>query len=265
MTFPRLQLFEFNDLSASPRFIRDTVVESLSNTLAWGGMLSGLVDPLDQFLKRAGTRDILDIGAGAGGPAAILVREFMKQGREPPRFLLTDLHPRPEKWAALREQLPGAIDFVATPVDATAVPAELARGRVRTIVNVFHHFPPSLAAAILRSATRDGRGVFIAEAFERTPWGFVRMWPFGVPALLANPFLTRSDRIAKAVSTYALPLVLGVGLWDGFVSTMRIHSEAELRAMAAPLGADREWSYGNFTVPFGGKGYWFASATDDAS
>ena len=252
-----MQLFEFNDLSSVPAAVRDTIVESLSRAISWGGILSGLVDPLDDFLTRAGTNKVLDIGSGAGGPAEILVREFRARGRTPPRFLLTDLHPRAHVWVDLRDQHPGAIDFETDSVDATHIPADLAQGRVRTIINVLHHFPPDLARAVLLDAARHGRGVFVAEAFERTPLGFVSMWPAGLPALLLNPVLSKRDRLAKAALTYFTPAALAISLWDGLVSTLRIYSEDDLRAMVAPLGEAFVWHYGHFTYPVGGRGYWF--------
>jgi hypothetical protein len=257
MPLPRLQLFEFNDLDRVPAAVRDTVVESLSRTLRWGRILAGLVDPLDEFLTRAGTREVLDIGAGAGGPAEVLVEEFRRKGKTAPRFLLTDLHPHSEAWSVLRDRHPDSIDFVPESVDATGIPAEIARGRVRTIINVFHHFPPELAREILLDAARAGRGVFVAEAFDRNPMGFVTMWPAGLPALFLNPVLAKRDRIAKAALTYFSPAAAAIGLWDGFVSTMRVYSEPELRAMVAPLGDSFVWRYGHFEYLFGGRGYWF--------
>ncbi len=72
-----------------------------------------------------------------------------------------------------------------------------------------------------------------------------------------TPLLSSRDRLAKAILTYATPIVLGVSLWDGLVSTMRTYSRADLEAMVAPLGGDFTWTYGTYTFPVGGKGYYF--------
>src|SRR4051812_24137530 len=114
---PRLQLFEFNDLAFMPAAVRDTIVESLSRTLVWGRMLRGLAEPFAAFLTAAGTDEVLDIGAGAGGPATVLKAELARAGHRPPRFLLSDLHPRVEVWRDT------GLDYVAEPVDATHIPA----------------------------------------------------------------------------------------------------------------------------------------------
>jgi hypothetical protein len=47
-------------------------IEQMSRTRAWGRMLRGLAAPFAEFLDRAGPREVLDIGAGAGGPARLL-------------------------------------------------------------------------------------------------------------------------------------------------------------------------------------------------
>ncbi len=262
MRWPRFQLFEFNDLGRVPPAARDTVVESLSRTLEWGRILDGLVDPFIEFLRASGAREVLDLGAGAGGPARILAGAIARKGHDVPRFVLTDLHPRVEAWRRAREAHP-AIDFEPSPVDATNVPETLARGRARTLINVFHHFPPSLAAAVLADAVRPGpsasgsRGVFVAEGFERHPSQFANFAVAGVPALLLNPLLSERDRIAKAALTYLSPAALGMAIWDGVVSTLRVYEEEELRAMVAPFGGHFRWTYGNYRYFPHGTGYYF--------
>src|SRR5262245_45599 len=141
-TLPRVQLFEFNDAPWAPAVLRDTIVDTLSQTLEWGRVLGELVEPFEAFLAAGGVREVLDLGAGAGGPARILASEIARSGRTPPRFVLTDLHPREDAWAALHAAHPEAIDFVAEPVDATRIPARIGAGKARMIINAFHHFPP---------------------------------------------------------------------------------------------------------------------------
>ena len=115
----------------------------------------------------------------------------------------------------------------------------------------------ALAQAILDDAVAGARGVFIAEAFERNPLAFLSFAPAGALALAANPLLAKKDRLAKALLTWATPITLAAGTFDGLVSTMRIYSEADLRAMVARHGARFRWTYGTYRYPFGGKGYYF--------
>jgi hypothetical protein len=158
VTARRRHLFEFNDSPWVPVALRESIIESLSRTLAWGRILQGLVPPFRDFLARAGVREVLDLCSGAGGPAAVLADELARAGAPPPSFLLTDLQPHPAAWSRLRESRPGVVDFVAEPVDATRIPADLARGRARVIVNALHHFEPDVAGAILRGASDASPG-----------------------------------------------------------------------------------------------------------
>lgn len=257
MALPRLQLFEFNDSPWAPRAVRDTVIEALSRTLRWGHLLAGLVAPFAGFVERAAVDEVLDVCSGAGGPVAILVEELRRHGRTPPRFLLTDLNPQIDAWTALRSRFPDDVDFVAAPVDATAITRDVARGRARVIINSFHHFSPALAQSILRDAVEGSAGIFIAEPFDRNPLRFGSFMPVGLLALAANPLLSSRDRVAKALMTWATPIIAGVSLWDGVVSTLRVYSREELEQMVAPLGDRFTWSWGRYDFPFGGNGYYF--------
>jgi hypothetical protein len=256
MRLPRLQLFEFNDLPQVPAPLRDTIVETLGRALRWGRMLEGLVPPLRRFLDEAGTGEVVDLCAGAGGPATILAGELAKTGGGV-RLLLTDLFPRVEDWEAARAAHPAAIDFVAEPVDATALPPAIGDGRARTVINAFHHFPPALAQAILRDAVATSRGVFVSEAFGRNPLEFAAFGPAALPALAAAPLLTRRDRLAKALLTWASPVALLAGTWDGLVSTLRIYEEDDIRAMVAGFGDGWRWEFGTYPYWPGGRGRYF--------
>jgi hypothetical protein len=258
LALPRAQLFEFNDAPWAPEALRETIVEALSRTLAWGRILESLVGPFEEFLAETGAREVLDLCSGAGGPAAILSEEIARAGGTPPRFLLTDLNPHPQAWQRIKHAHPENIDYVSTSVDATNIPEGLGRGRARVIINALHHFPPSLAGEIVRGACAGSPGVFIAEGFERNPLRFAAFARAGVPALYANPILSPRRKLAKAAITWAAPLALAAAVWDGLVSTLRVYTEAELREMVAPLGDAFEWTYGTYDFAPGGRGYYFA-------
>lgn len=256
-SLPRAQLFEWNDLPWAPAALRDSIVESLSRTLRWGRMLQGLVPPFREFLAASGATEVLDLCAGAGGPARVLADELQRAGSPSPRFLLTDLFPHVEAWSAARAEQPGVIDFEGSPVDATRIPPALSGGRARMMINSFHHFPPDLARAILADAVRGSSGIFISEAFDRNPLRFLPFVPVGVAALAANPVLTSRARLQKALLTWATPVALAACGWDGFVSTLRVYSEAELREMVGGEAGEFRWVYGQYRYSMGGRGYYF--------
>ena len=254
MALPRLQLFEFNDAPWAPAVLRDTLVESLSRAIRWGGLLEGLVSPLARCLEAAGTSQVLDLCAGAGGPAAVLSAAMARRGHEV-HFLMSDLFPATAQWEALRSE---RLDFVPQPVDATRIPPEVGAGRVRVIINALHHFPPPLARQTLRALCDGAPGVFVAENLVRNPLSFLAMAPVGIAALLATPVLAKDRRLARAALAWLTPVALAASAWDGTVSAMRMHQPEELQEMVADLPG-WTWSSGTFAHSAGlGSGTWFS-------
>ncbi|MGC4114666.1 MAG: class I SAM-dependent methyltransferase [Myxococcales bacterium] len=256
LQLPRLQLFEFIDAAWAPAALRDSMVEALGGALERAHILDGLVAPFLEFLDRGGTPEVLDLGSGSGAPARILVEAFRAAGHLPPRILLSDLHPRLEPWERARAALPEALDFVPAPVDATHLPASLAEARVCSLINVLHHLPPDLARSVLEEVARVGRGLFVAECFERNP---VRFLPFvrpGIESLLRTPLASPAQRTARVVLTWATPASMLASAWDGLVSSMRIHEIEDLRRMTSGIA---HWEFGSGYFRHGafGRGFFF--------
>ena len=154
MSLPRLGLFEFNDSAWVPRPLREVLIETLSRTLSWGGLLRGLVRPFEDFVASAWVPEVLDLASGAGGPARILVGEVLRAGRTPPRFLLTDLHPHAESWVEARAERPALINFVTEPVDATRITQ---RPRERASEGDDQRLPSPATRSRARGPRRCGR------------------------------------------------------------------------------------------------------------
>lgn len=256
MSLPRLQLFEFNDAPWAPALLRETLVEALSRTLRWGHMLDGLVAPLARCLQAAGTAKVLDLAAGAGGPAEVLCSAMTERGHDV-HFLMSDLYPAISQWEALCAKSP-RLGFVPEPVDATSIPPQLGEGRVRVIINALHHFPPEIARQVLRGACENAPGVFIAEGLVRNPLSFAAMGPVGLAALLATPVLAKDRFASRAALTWLSPVALAASVWDGTVSSMRTYLPEELREMVADLDG-WTWTSGEYSHSKGlGSGGWFS-------
>lgn len=257
MALPRLQLFEFNDAPFAPKALQQTIISALSRTLRWGRMLDGLVEPFSEFLAASGTTEVLELAAGAGEPAAVLVEAMQQQRRAAPSITLTDLLPHPGAWRALAARHPQHLAFVPEPVDATHIDPALGRGRARVIINAFHHFPPALAQQVLLGMAKDAPGVFISEGLVRNPLSFAAMTPWGIPSLLADPLLAPESNVTRAALTWLSPVALLASAWDGTVSTLRCYTHEELRRFAAPLGDGWRWEFGTYRVGSFGQGSWF--------
>jgi hypothetical protein len=236
----RIHAFEFNDVAACPAFVRDSVVEILGHGLTaldFGGVIA---PSFSRFVQQARVSAVLDLASGTGVPARLICDAL---GEAAPSFWLSDIYPNAP---ALREAVaahPAKLEACMTPVDATAVPRDVAHD-ARTIINAFHHFRPALAHAVLADAIAQRKAVFIYEGFPRQLRRLAATMPAMGPCVWLNPFRSRRARLLKGLFTYLLPVIPLVSLWDAVVSVLRIYSEPELRALAeAAGGSDYHWAY----------------------
>lgn len=253
----RHQLFEFNDTPQVPDFIQEAILETLGEVLDRGRIIDALFPHFAKFAADSGVDELLDLGAGSARVARILARSLAAAGMETPRIVLTDLHPRPALWESVEAASGGRITSVRSPVDALAIPADVSRGRGRMIINAIHHFPPELVRGVLADTVRSGAPIFLAEGFDRELSGFLPFARLGTGLLLTNPLRARRRRIARAICTWVVPVIPVAAVWDGLVSTARVHTLDELHAMARSIAPSWRWEGGDYTFPAGGRGIWF--------
>jgi hypothetical protein len=242
----RLHLFEIEDQAWCPAPLRDAATAYLEQVVRLSGQARLLVPKLREALEAAGTRHLVDLGAGGGGPLPILLEELREQGVHA-TATLTDLYPNRTRFARVAAESGGAIDFVAEPVDATAMPPEL-RG-VRTLFNAFHHFRPGLARSILQAAVRDRSPIAIFELVGREPAAIVGILFSWIAVLLVMPTI-RPVRVSWLLLTYLVPLIPVLVVWDGLVSCLRVYSPAELESLVAQLedGDSFRWDIGRIRL-----------------
>jgi hypothetical protein len=245
MTLPRLQLFEFEDFPWFPAIIRDLATDYLHFMETRFALHRAVVPVLRTALETTATTTVVDLCSGGGGPVLALYQAFAADGTTL-RFILTDKYPNLpafRRLTAAHEK----ISAVTTPVDAAAVPRELAG--FRTVFNAFHHFSPLVARAVLQSAVAARQPIGIFEIPERA---MITMLPLLFTPLfvaLATPFI-RPFRWRRLLWTYLLPLVPLTCWWDGLVSQWRAYSVAELERLAEGLGDTRyEWRAGRVALP----------------
>jgi len=228
----RLHLFELEDQAWFPATIRDLATDYLHFMQNAGALHRGLLPFVEEAMQAARTTHIVDLCSGGSGPIPAIVRDLQKKG-VPVTATLTDLYPNVPALERVAAASRGAIDFVARPVDARAVPKDL-RG-LRTLFNGFHHFRPADARTILRDAATAGQPIAIFEMSRRSV--SMILWIFLVPlfVLLTTPFM-RPFKWKRLFWTYVIPLVPLTCFWDGLVSQLRAYSIPELRAMAAAAG-----------------------------
>ncbi len=253
----RRQVFEFNDQPWLPEPLRESITEILSRGGRWGRFFDGVAPVFHDFLQKAGSDRVLDLCSGAGEPISVLLDSLSAVGLPLPRVVMSDLFPNRGALARVAARYPDHVFFEPKPVDATRVPPHLARP-VRTIINALHHFDEPTVRDIMMDCVRTRASIFVLEAFPRDLVLALRALPALMAAGLANPFLATKHRGTKALLTFAIPATLTLGLFDYFVSVIRVYEGHELERIGTSLTSkDYQWSHGEVTFPLGGKSMYF--------
>jgi hypothetical protein len=244
---PRVHLFELEDQRWFPNVLRDLATDYLHFVERRLALHRPAVPLLADLLRTTGASRVVDLCSGGSGPVPELRAALADEGLDV-HFTLTDFYPNLDAFEAAAARAPGAIAFVAEPVDARAVPARL-KG-VRTIFNAFHHFSPDDARAVLANAANAREPVAVFEISDRR---------LGVllPSLILTPLLVlattpfiRPLGWRRLLWTYLIPLVPLTCWWDGAVSQLRAYSPEELEQIADTAGATGfSWKAGR--VPIG--------------
>ncbi len=229
----RLHLLEIEDQPWCPAVLRDAATDFLQFMIVVTDTYLPAVPLLRSALERAGTRQVVDLCSGGGGPWASLLPR-LDTPDEPVQVRLTDRYPNQEAFERARERTGGRLAVHPDPVDATALPAGLTG--FRTLFTAFHHFRPEAARAILADAVRGGQGIGVFEATQRSAASLFATALSPLLVLLVTPFI-RPFRWSRLLFTYLIPLVPLLVLFDGLVSCLRTYTPRELRAMADSLDA----------------------------
>ncbi|MVN78753.1 class I SAM-dependent methyltransferase [Hymenobacter sp. HMF4947] len=228
----RLHLFEFEDQPWFPAVLRTGQMDYLRFMISGLGIYRPVAPLLAAALRDTQQNQLLELGAGAGGGTETVLAALRQQPPTPAglHLLLTDLYPQPTAWADVARRTAGAIRGHAAPVNALAVPTDLAGFRV--LFSAFHHFAPPQAEALLRDAVASGAGIGVFEGAAKS-WLEIGLALTVLPVaqLLLTPFF-RPFRLSRLVFTYLLPLIPLTTIWDGVVSILRMYPPAELRALA---------------------------------
>jgi hypothetical protein len=232
----RLQLFEIADQSWCPSFIRRAVTVFLATVASRTGIYLPTRDVLKRALERATTNAIVVVCAGSGGGIRDVAGAFSSAAR----IVLTDLAPD----TSFPSGSP-AITYDPRSIDARDIPADLKGARV--FYGSFHHFAPADARAILEAAVRANEPIAIFEATERSLRGIVVCLLIPILVLIMMIWV-RPVRMLWLVSTYLIPILPAVIVWDGVVSSLRSYTQEEMRVFVEPLKS-YQWDVGILLGP----------------
>ena len=241
----RRQLVEIEDLPWCPRPIRDGGTDWLGFMANASKVFLPIAPKIRAAMNATGTNEVIDLCSGGGGPWLTLAPELAKTG--PVTVELSDLYPNLTAFRDVAAHTDGAVSFRTTPLSAADVPAEV-RG-VRTIFLAFHHFPPSIARAILADAVKKRRAIAMFEAINHRGVGLISM-PGQLPAILACTPFVRPFRWSRLFFTYLLPLIPLLVLFDGTMSLLRLYLDDELRELIASVPEHESFTWEIGCTPF---------------
>jgi hypothetical protein len=243
----RIQLFEIEDQTWCPRFLRMLMTDYLEFATGVTRPYEAVIPRLARVLRENGSTRVVDLGSGGGGPWPRLIERMAKEG-VPLEVCLTDRYPDREAFERARVASGGRISYHPRPVDAARVPGELSG--FRTLFAAFHHFRPAKARAVLADAVGKGQGIAVIEATQRNAGFLVLACLTPLMVLLFTPFI-RPFSWSRLLWTYVLPIVPPAVLFDGLVSCLRTYTPEELRNLAQTVaGAEGYvWEIGEDRAP----------------
>lgn len=234
----RKEWFELHDQRLFPRFLRDLVTDALEALWRFGNSYRVIVPRLALAMQRTGTREVVDLCSGGGGPWPTLHRRF----EEKISVRLTDRYPNLEAFQHASQAAGTRIGFERRSIDAKHIPARLTG--FRTMFSSFHHFNPADARAILADAARQGRGIAIFEAAKRDARTLVLICTLPFAVLALTPAI-RPFRWQRLFWTYLVPVVPFTVWFDGIMSCLRSYSVSDMRELTEGLGTENySWEVG---------------------
>ena len=228
------ELFELHDQPWFPAFLRDVVTDALQEVWEFSNSYKPILPLLQRAMKRTGTREVLDLCSGGGGPWLRLSHDLRAEARYPVRVCLSDKYPNHEAFERAVAEKNSSIGFEARPVLATEVPGEL-QG-FRTMFSSFHHFRTDEARKVLSDAAEKKRGIAIFEIARRDLRIMLTICFLPLLILFLTPRI-RPFRWDRLLWTYVIPVVPFVLWFDGWMSCLRSYSQEELNEMVRGVGA----------------------------
>ena len=239
----RIHLFEIEDYAWFPASLRDCLTRMLLVVHRLLKTTEHLTPLVQRALRESGSRKVIDLCSGSGGPMIDVVTQLRQQPQWADLELeLTDLYPsKPGS-----DQHPRFVTFRADPVDAAKLPPD-ARG-LRTMVCSFHHMRPETARRILEDAQRSRQPILIYEISDNTfppPALFWIVLPINFLFALLVSIQVRPVTWRQVVFTWLIPILPICFAWDGAVSNVRTYGSSDFQQLLAGIpDSPYRWDFG---------------------
>ena len=237
----RIHLFEFEDQSWCPKFIRETTTDFLYGYFKLQNVYQPAYAKIKDTLDKTKLTNIVDCCSGSGGPIKNLRDYLDKNGNKSTTITLTDKFPNLEAFKNLAAQHSTIFGHEQS-VDANQLPSSL-KG-MRTLFSSFHHFKPKHAVKILQDAVDNSAPIGIFEFTSRHPLEFLKVLTSPLFMLFIIP-MAKKLNWKKFLFTYVIPITPFTHMWEFFVSNLRTYSPKELQNLVKQVNAPNyRWEIG---------------------
>ena len=242
----RIHLFEFEDLSWFPNFIRKCMTRLIVVMHRLLGTRDHLLTLLKRVVPASGHNKIIDLCSGSGGPMLYVFEHLRKEpGFESISLTMTDLYPNEQFAKEVNDRADPRLAFQKEPIDATQVGDKI-KG-LRTMISSFHHMPPQLAKRILLDAEKSRQPILIFEISDNSfpVWANFIALPINFLLCLFVTPLVRPMTWQQLVFTYPIPIIPLAFSWDGAISNARTYTIEDMDILLEGLGKKGyEWEKG---------------------
>jgi hypothetical protein len=237
----RKQLFEFEDQSWFPGFLRNYLTDFLQFISNQFDIYKSVTPLLSETIAKSGSQQIIDLASGGGGGLFKLSARLQKDHPDL-QIILTDYYPNLKAFEYVSKQASN-FKYETKSVDARNVPDHL-KG-VRTQFLSLHHFSEEDAVQILQNAVDSKSPIAIFESQERNVKSVLAMIFSPINVLLMTPFI-RPFSLGRIVFTYLIPLVPLFVMLDGILSALRTYTIPEMNELISRVKGHEnfDWKVG---------------------
>ena len=209
-----------------------------------------IADLLIPIVRERQFNRIVDLGSGSGGIMPDVVDSINKEiNNEKVHLILTDLYPNTDQISIWNNKEDSHVSYHTQAVDATKL--DLAPSGLKTMINCFHHMPPSKAKEILKTASLKREPILIYEMGENNMplliWWLllpVSLFILMLMVLFMTPFV-KPLTWQQLLFTYIIPVIPVCYAWDGQASLPRMYTMGDLESMLKDAESpEYDWSMG---------------------
>ena len=232
----RIHLFEFEDLSWFPGWLRELMTRFLVAMHKILGSSGELAELVARALAHANEPHILDLCSGSGGPMPDVVEKLKSEhGIVDLSLTFSDLYPNMKAAKIINDMGDPDFSYLTSPLNAVNDDGRI--NGVRTLVCSLHHMKPDIAYKILRNAKNSHQPICVFEISDNSfP---IWIWWIAIPVnilltLIVTPFI-KPMSWQQIVFTYLIPILPLCIAWDGAVSNARTYTLKDMDILLKDL------------------------------